>query len=172
MNRNKVAEFIIIYAIMMTVFTSCAPAPMANGMVEAIQPGTVAWVVSECDRAILPHILLQNGSQNVLAVWNQSAQAWFSVFLNSDEKNVFDVLMLLCGGKGNCMSRATMADYVTGLMKDPNWKPVDTVPPAILAALKDARSWMRVMPNLPVMIIPAGVMDIPAQILPKNGEIE
>lgn len=172
MNTHKATEMLVVWLVLATLFTGCAPAPLGNGMIEAIQPGSVVWVVNECNRAILPHILLQNGSQNVLAVWNESAQAWFSVFLDSSEKNTFDVLMLLCGGKGNCMNRATMADYVTGLLKDPNWKPVNTVPPAILAALKDARSWMRVMPTVPVMIIPGAVFDIPAQILPKNGEIE
>ena len=154
------------------ILSSCAPAAVGPGQIESIAPKTTLWVIQRAVSLSWGTIRLQSPDGNMvfLAAYMKDAGTWGYVFLNAAEKNVFDWLALVCGGTGNCCSKCTMADVVTGLLNK-QWGTITAMPATITAALSSSKSWLTSLANVPVLVLPAGILDVPEGILPEPAGI-
>jgi hypothetical protein len=167
---NNLRSNLLVCLVMVLLFTACMPAPLGDGMIELTQAGTVLWTVQRNIGMHSGTIRMAKDSFVLVAAWMETAQAWSYVFLDVSQKAPLDYWAVSCGS-GNCANPRTMSELVTSLLNN-GWQIIDVLPPCIVAAFKDASSWLRAMPSVPVMIIPGAMFDIPAQILPPVGEIE
>ena len=179
MNTIKKIEMLFTWLIIASLFGGCAPAPdttttarvMVDGMIDGLQPGTTLWVIERASSMMSGTIRMAKDNYVLLAAWMENSKAWGYVFLDASQSHPIDYLALSCGGTGNCANPRTMSEVVTSLLNR-GWRVIEVVPAGITAALAESRSWLRVMPNIPVLIIPGVFFDVPGQILPSAGEIE
>lgn len=166
--KSKIWEMVWSYTLILAMLTGCMPAAIGTGQVEALQPGTSLWIIQRASELAWGTIRMQKGDLVLLAAYMKSAEAWGYVILNTAEKNALDYWAVSCGATGNMANCKTMGDLVTSALNS-GWKIVDTVPLAIVAAVSDSKSWLHVMPRLPILVLPGMFFDIPEQILPPVG---
>lgn len=166
--KVKIIEMLLIAILL----SSCAPvaplAPIIDGQVEALQPGTTLWVIKGA---------AYERFQTFAMRYQQSDIYLFARFMNSGRTwgySIVDAAKNMLVLYGNCATCNTMDDLVQDALKN-GWnfvKPTALLPGTFYkevdAALLRIGSWV----TTPMLILPAGVLDIPEDILPAAGTIE
>lgn len=169
---NKKIEMLFVWIVMLSMLLQgCMPVAIGVGQVEALQPGTTLWIIQRNIDEAWGTLRFQKDNILLLAAYMKSAEAWGYVFLNAAEKNILDSWAVTCGATGNVVGCATMGDLVTKATGE-GFKWIQTVPPALVTAFSDSKSWLHVMSNVPILVLPGAFMDIPYEILPPAGTIE
>lgn len=157
--HNKQFEMILTWVMLSSLFLgSCAPAPLLDGQVEAIQPGTSLYVIQQAAKAAWGTIRMQRGDIVLLAMWMKDVEKWGVVMINQAAQNPVDDWALLTGGTGSAFTRNDFREIVINALNN-GWKVIPGAITWLSAVVEDAGSWLRVMPTLPILIIPGAIFD-------------
>ena len=168
MNKiTRTFSTLVIGLILLSMLSACAPAQgqqpvLADGQIISMQVGSTWYGIRQAFNGASNAKLMGNGSQ-VAAIWN-AGEAWCIAFLNADAQKPLKEFVEQAGGKGGAMNAKTMSELVTW-MEEKGWK---VIAPAALPTRfqvflnisKEAFMTLAKSLPTPVIIIPAGVMDI------------
>ena len=147
-------------------------APIGPGQVEALQMTStlVGMARAVQDKAHTIRLISASGEQ-VLLAWPTSG-GWGFQGVNVSTKDIIGKLIYVCKG-GNFTSCRSMADLVDDLVLN-GWTFVGAskLPPELVAAITSTNGWLRALSGLPVLILPAGAFEIPAQIVAPGRGID
>ena len=147
-------------------------APIGIGQVEALQITSTLVGMSQAvqDKAHTIRMLSESG-EHVLLAWPTSG-GWGFQGLNASTKDLIGKLTYVCKG-GNFTSCKSFADLVDELVQNGwNFVSASKLPPGMVAAITATDGWLRALPGLPMLILPAGAFEIPAQIVAPGRGID
>lgn len=172
MNHISTRTFstLVLGLILLSALAGCmqaGPPPLTDGQVIQMQVGSTWYGITGALQSAPGTKLMSNGNQ-VAAIWN-AGEAWCVAFLNADSQKPLKEFIDAAGGKGGAMNAKTMSELVTW-MEEKGWK---VIAPAALPSrfavflnvTKEAFMAMAKSLPTPVIIIPAGVMDMTADFL-------
>lgn len=135
-----------LICVLVLILSACAPLPMVDGQIEALQPATTLRGVEMALKSAPGTVVLEKGSLQILG-WSQSGGWGWACLKCGDQTTLLNAM----GGKGNVGTARTFGDLVR-FLKENGWT---TISPTVVTGAQSIAVWIsQNVSGLTILVLP------------------